>query len=551
MFRVDGVRASGLNGFGLAISVIASILMVVSGQVAADPFPLGLEFVVNTTASELAEKPAIAVADTGGFIVFWLDAWSPNPIDIYVGIRARSYGPSGSPSGNDVVFQQYPTGGGPGWIYNVSLERISATACPNGNFVTGIEQTVASYSLGDPPEYYNSFSSVRSDPAAFPLGVTILDTGDISIGNYIGGISVASRADSSLAVTWGGQNYSAPAPVLAQRFLHDGTAIGSTVTVHPDYSSSPKVAASTSTSNFVSVWSSETPVGNDLDGSSIQACHFLADGTPSANLQVNTDTPGDQLVPSVAMSPWSHAHLVAWRSGCDIRARAFDADSWASPAGNEVTVFAGTSAECATNPAVAAMSDGTFVVVWEVINPTSGLRPILGRQLSNTAVLLGSPLEISTQIGLNTTPGISATPGNGFIVTWRFGDSLPAQSIVARQFVSPKIFTDDFESAGLSRWTSTVESLADMFNNYVVGRGIVGDYIQCSYDVATDTYTYLGTDFSGATGALGGGPIVDITDLYWKNEDLASTVSPYDSEDADGDSVINSLDADALNSADW
>jgi hypothetical protein len=56
------------------------------------------------------------------------------------------------------------------------------------------------------------------------------------------------------------------------------------------------------------------------------------------------------------------------------------------------------------------------------------------------------------------------------------------------------------------------------------------------------------TDLHAADGGLGGTPIVTLGDLYWKNEDLASTVAPYMFEDPDGDGVPSLSDADAFNS---
>jgi len=253
------------------------------------------------------------------------------------------------------------------------------------------------------------------------------------------------------------------------------------------------------------------------------------------------------------MSLFGFGHVVVWTSECDVKAQAFDADTWGLPLGDEETVHDGSPSLCATRPEVAAMVDGSYQVVWEqydVADP-GGPRTIRGRRVSADGDALGSTIDISTETGTNTRPAVAATPANQFVVVWRHGTDAPDRSIRARRFADGGIFRSDFEVGDLTRWSAVASSFADDFNQLVLGRGITGDYALCTYDPFSGVYGYLGTAFDEVDGGLGGVPITDITTLYWKNEDLASTVFPYANEDADGDAAVNANDADALNAAVW
>jgi hypothetical protein len=113
------------------------------------------------------------------------------------------------------------------------------------------------------------------------------------------------------------------------------------------------------------------------------------------------------------------------------------------------------------------------------------------------------------------------------------------------------VFTDGFESGDITAWTALIADLADQFNVIVLERGIYGEYADCQFDSQTGIYSYLGQSFHESDGGLGGTPIVTVTDLYWKNEFLASTVPPYNLEDPDHDGVPSYLDADALDPGVW
>ena len=114
------------------------------------------------------------------------------------------------------------------------------------------------------------------------------------------------------------------------------------------------------------------------------------------------------------------------------------------------------------------------------------------------------------------------------------------------------VFTDGFESGDISAWTALIADLADQFNVLVLGRGISGEYANCEFDSQTGNYSYLGQSFHESNGGLGGTPIVTVTDLYWKNELLASTVPPYNTwRTPITMASLSYLDADALDPDVW
>src|SRR5262249_8372994 len=106
------------------------------------------------------------------------------------------------------------------------------------------------------------------------------------------------------------------ASVQGRRFDSSGSPIGSQFQVNT-YTTGNQLfssVASDSSGNFVVVWESYGSVGGDVSGSSIQGQRYDASGAAVAtNFQVNTYTPGNQFVPSVA-SDSNGNFVVVWES---------------------------------------------------------------------------------------------------------------------------------------------------------------------------------------------------------------------------------------------
>ena len=154
--------------------------------------------------------------------------------------------------------------------------------------------------------------------------------------------------------------------IYAQRYDANGNAVGSETRVNTTTASdqsTPAVAA-LSDGGYVVTWMSD----QDGSGSGIYAQRYDATATRSASeTRVNTTTAGDQTNPAVAALLGRRLRrdldVVCGQdgSGCGIYAQRYDAT--AMPSGARP---ASTPRRQATriDPAVAALSDGGYVVTW-------------------------------------------------------------------------------------------------------------------------------------------------------------------------------------------
>ena len=147
-----------------------------------------------------------------------------------------------------------------------------------------------------------------------------------------------------------------------------------------------------------------------------------------SEFQVNVYTTGSQWGPAVAAEANGN-FVVVWGNGSpssDLRQRRFASDG--SPLGGE-TAIPSTDVGSPKSPAVAAASDGTFVVVWH--DYYYGPQTIRGHLFASDGSALGSWFLVSNQGYDLADPAVGMDDGGGFVVAWsRYGD------IAARRFDS-------------------------------------------------------------------------------------------------------------------
>jgi len=199
-----------------------------------------------------------------------------------------------------------------------------------------------------------------------------------------------------------------------------------------DHSSNP--IARTSDGGFVIVWS-----GDDQDGDKLGvfAQRFAADGTPQGGeFQVNETTAKDQLRPSVSVAAddtlvfvWESVAQDGSQSGVFGRRFAMDG----TPLSGEFLVNA-TTAGKQELPALVHLADGTFVAVWGG-QGTGDNRGVFGRQFAAD----GTPLTVEFRVNSTITakqkqPAVAATTDGGFVVVWSSWGSKDASDVFARRF---------------------------------------------------------------------------------------------------------------------
>jgi cysteine-rich repeat protein len=194
------------------------------------------------------------------------------------------------------------------------------------------------------------------------------------------------------------------------------------VSVDPVDATAAPSAGSDAVGGAVVVWDGASA----LDDHGIVARRYdrqaAAVGPP---FQVNTTVPGTQRAPRVAARP-AGGFTVAWSSlepGPTVRLRGFGVTS---PEGNDVAI---ASPPAEAPPALAPVSDGSVVVVWDAGDNVSG------RRFASAGNPLGDLFVASEATSSkNEPPDVALAPGGEGFVAWRglLGGTFPTSSILAR-----------------------------------------------------------------------------------------------------------------------
>lgn len=196
------------------------------------------------------------------------------------------------------------------------------------------------------------------------------DTGNAALGGdwvfeqIIGHVQTDVAFTAQIQADWNGILSTAPA-AAATLAATDELLVNQTTdkTQHTDSDvrGSEQAVAVSANGEYVVVWTSDQNSGADGDGRGVLMRRFNASGVPlSAEIQVNTQTTGDQRSASVALDENGRG-VVVWRDDHDIMARIFDADS--GFVGAEFRVNTTTTGN-RRSPTVDMQANGNFIVAW-------------------------------------------------------------------------------------------------------------------------------------------------------------------------------------------
>lgn len=181
-------------------------------------------------------------------------------------------------------------------------------------------------------------------------------------------------------------------------------------------------AAALTDGGFVVTW---TSIGQDGSGGGIFAQRIGVDGVAiGGEFLVNSATPVAQFLPAAAGLPGG-GFVIAWVSasqdGSDFGIYAQRYDGAGIALGDEFLINSSTFGT-QTDPAIAGLSDGGFVVTWTT-TPGFGFSDIHAQRFDSSGTSIGGEsLVNTTTIGHQNSPSIVATNDGGFIVAWVSGD---------------------------------------------------------------------------------------------------------------------------------
>ncbi|MEA3066369.1 MAG: hypothetical protein QOJ27_2830, partial [Sphingomonadales bacterium] len=239
---------------------------------------------------------------------------------------------------------------------------------------------------------------------------------------------------------------------------------------------------------FVIVWRDASASGGDTSGTSIRGQIFNADGSKSgAEFLADTVTAGDQLYPGVTALTGG-GFTVFWTTASDVKAQVYDSagariggellvgsnpalsqytpeaapladggfiltwmdqtptldgeiraqrfDSTGATVGAEIAVNSSTNSRQGS-PAVALLSDGGFVIVWE-----HGFMDVKGQRFDSSGNPVGAEFAVNTTTdGDQAHPAVAGLAGGGFVVVWEDGSESAATG-------GPGIRAQMFDSSG-------------------------------------------------------------------------------------------------------
>lgn len=221
--------------------------------------------------------------------------------------------------------------------------------------------------------------------------------------------SIAALGDGGFVVAWTSASQDGKsAGVYAQRFSPAGARAGGEFRVSPDISGAPSVAAFGG-GGFVVTW--------EVDA--VQGQRFSASGARLGSVfQINTYT-GSAQAPRVAGLSGG-GFVVTWESDGQ------DGSGWGIYAQRYTTVGARVGKEFRVNiytvdqqlqPSVVGLSDGGFVITWDSSDRAG--TGIFVQRFSATGARVGKNFRVNTyRRDTQRNPAVAALSNGGFVVTW-------------------------------------------------------------------------------------------------------------------------------------
>ena len=442
------------------------------GQIfAADGTPLGSNVQINTTTDSSQNYPDVITLSDGSVVVYWDSSDS-------------------GANGSDIRAVHY----------RVDAETGALTLVGSGDFIVNTYTSGKQYKpVGVALEdggYLLIWGSEGGDGDGSAIYAQRFDANDNRVGREFlvntttsgnqgsGGDSVDAThifdavltEDGSVYVTWQSDNVDGAGTGIEGIVIDADAAFYSEYTINTTTAGNQTVSsvASLPDGGAIVVWQS---ANGDGSGTGIKGQLLDAKGQPvGAEFTVNTTTAGDQLTPQVTVLT-DGSFQVVWStgSGATIKGQGFgysyDSEgnvNGVAADGAEYSVNTGTTATKQTEPAITALEDGGYLVVWQA--NVSGNWVIYSRQYDASGVpVTGETVLITTTLSVNGVLGVGAdwqplpsvavlengqvaitytVKGTGYDVGVSIYD--PSSHAVSTSFVANQTLTSDQASPAVS-----------------------------------------------------------------------------------------------------
>lgn len=373
------------------------------------------DFQVNTYTPGHQRQAAVAVADSGSFVVVWN---SYRQDGSYLGgVFGQRYSSSGTAAGSEFQINTFTTD------HQIDPQVAYDGA---GNFVVV-------WSSFTQDGYWWGIEGQRYDASGNQVGSEFQVNTWTTSHQYVASVAVADSGD--FVVVWSSYAQDGPGGwgVFGQRFDATGGKQGSEFRINT-YTTSDQFKPAVSidgAGNFVVVWQSRFQ-----DGSSYGVFgqrYDAAGGAAGSEFRVNAQTLSSQHSPSVASDDAGN-FVVVWTdagaldgSESGVFGRRFDSSGNALGSDFQVNSSADLDQRY---PSVAADASGDFIVVWETI-ATGGFN-IGGQRFDASGARVGSEFVVNSYTPVNQRlPAISASAGGKFVAAWQSDSDGSGNSIRA------------------------------------------------------------------------------------------------------------------------
>lgn len=392
------------------------------------------EFRVNSYTTAHQSFAKVAALANGGFVIVW-QSGTGAAMFVDKTIYARRYDMNGAALESEFSVSTVTAG-------FVSNARVAAL--PNGGFVVVWDcEPVDGSSYGICAQIHAANATTVGN--SFVVNDYTFDN------QYASAVTVL--VNGGFLVSWMGlgQQDTDQAGVYARRYTSNGTSLGASFLVNRDYTlgsqGDPAVGALRN-GDFVIAWDSDPPGQGQTDWGVYARRYTINETFPEPETHMNSDTSDAQWGPSIAMLP-NDDFVVTWKgytqggNGSDVYARRHFANGTASGLQFRVNAYVFGS-QSLVAAAAAGLSTGNFVITWESAGQDGSGAGIYARQYTNDGTSLGTEFPVNTYtLNDQKAPSIAALSNGSFVVVWH-SDSQDGDGygVYARLYFPPELLTN-------------------------------------------------------------------------------------------------------------
>ncbi len=425
-------------------AILLVVALIVAGPPSAgaqQPVPLGDEFVVPSTlgATTSAWAPAVAAGPGGSFAVVWHGANWPGGDASDFSVQARLFAADGTPLGNQFQVNTTTLNSQAGATVGVQ---------PDGDVIVAWTDDA----LVD-RAYYRVFSAAgvpltgEVEVADYPSGMTM--TPSVAV-NDTGEVMMAwtSTLDTG---PYCASMYDVHGRRWSEALVPDASFVVNTYTTCFQHSAAVAAAAD---GGFVVSWLDESQ-DPELD-SLIRRRRFSSAGLPLEGEVAVEEWPDTVYFPAPVAAAPSGPSLVTWSrredgdTQAEVLARRYAASGEALGAAFRVNTY---TTEDQSLPSVAGRPNGSFVVVWDSRDQLgSGDLDVFGQAIGAGGAFLGGEFQVNTTTTDDqSTPAVAALDDDTFVVVWL--DPGSTRRLRGQVFWFG-LFGDGFEDGDWSAWSA-------------------------------------------------------------------------------------------------